>query len=1077
MNKNSPNGFFLYKSNLLEKLCDKAIEILNSSSEENPLKKVSVIVQTDGLGKWLALQIAEKNGICANIEFLSPEQYINKVSKDVLKIDNGKSIYESMHLKWIIYDILGSDLMKKAAFKSMNNYILGDPVRRYLISGKCADLFDQYAVFRPKMIESWKKGANFYKSDKDEKWQKELFIEIGSRFPDEKDRVDFHKLFTAKCDDLSNSGTHISGDLLLFGISSMSEYHLYLFKALSGIMPVHFLSLNPSGNEWGYIVSTKKSEKSKILGKDELYYESGNRFLADLGMSGRDFFKMMTDSEIEDFDLFSELEKPKTMLEKVQKEVFDINELEKFELDGSIKISGCWGKMRELEVLKDNLFDIFSNNPSIQPSDVIVMSPDIEEYAPYIEAVFSAGENERSIPFSIADRSAGKEGPVVSTFLKILKLNGSLFKKSEVLSVFENEAIYKKFKLEKKDLKNIRTAVEESGIKWGIDKRFRESRNFPPFEQNSWKFGIERMILGYSMPGKGIDSFGGVLPYDEIEGSSARTIAKFISFTDTLFRIVNSYNMDKTVADWAARFNDLIDALFDENIDTAREIRYLRQIADNLKESSVNSGFLAPVPLKVVQIFIEESVQNSGFRRGFLNGSVTFCSLKPMRSIPFKVISMIGMNDEVFPREPSKSGFDLIKKYPLANDRNPKFSDKYFFLESMLSAGSFLLISYNARSVRDSSHNLCSSPVKMLSDHLNFKTGKFKEAIYPLQPFSKKYFTADSPLFTYSGKDFEAHNAFAGRDIEYKANIQKAVDKPQLGNETTLELELDDFISFFLNPPKYFLRKRLGILLPYFEKPDEDSEVFSIDPLTGYGFKNELVNMTGKGQGVADFKKKMKGEGKAPHGPAGQVLLAGALSEMDQYLSKIQRYKSGSDSEEISFEYVSKFPGQTLKVQGRLDAVFSNGQLFFRPSKKANPKDKIKCWISHLFMNAAGRKIPTYFIGMEKDLDISPVENPEIVLDKLAAIYLKGISTPLPVNPFIAETMNLGLKFGKNKNDAFLQMLDKKKNPWGGSEDDPAFKFVAEITQFYSVFSETVDLVAKVSSEIFSEFERHKQES
>ncbi len=59
--------------------------------------------------------------------------------------------------------------------------------------------------------------------------------------------------------------------------------------------------------------------------------------------------------------------------------------------DDSLAVHACHSPMREAQVLKDLVLDAFNRDPGLNPHDVVVMMPDIEAYAPFLEAVFSPG--------------------------------------------------------------------------------------------------------------------------------------------------------------------------------------------------------------------------------------------------------------------------------------------------------------------------------------------------------------------------------------------------------------------------------------------------------------------------------------------------------------------------------------------------------------------------------------------------------------------------------------------------------------------------------------------------------------
>ena len=1050
-------GFFVYQSRDLRLLFSKALEKLRSAKLKNPLEKKLVVMPSDGMARWFSLEMAknENLGICANYEFLSPDNYLKRFAGKFLEIGSQESAWDKNSLKWVVFDVLGTDI-KGALFKKIRNYFGEDSTRRYLLAGKIADLYDQYFIYRPLMIQSWKAGKAFYQRDSDEKWQMELFRKVAQKINCE-DRVDFFTKFTQKCEDPSVS-EKLEGTTLLFGISSMSKYHLDLFNALSQIMRVDLFFLSPSQEYWVDVRSIKKGEEDS--------FES-NRFLGDLGKSGRVFMDQLYSIDVNQPEILkAQKEVQETNLEKIQYEINNVNEDCKYDKtpDRSIVINGCWGKMREVEVLKDQLYEVFSDD-TLKPSDVIVMSPDIQGYAPYIKAVFDRRDNERSIPYSIGDVVAAHEGQVIPVFIKILSMIGTVFKKSDILSIFEKESVYKKFRVKKDDLETIKTAVEDSGVRWGVDRRFREKMDFPPYEQNSWRFGIDRMILGYAMKGQGKKVFSGVMPYDEIEGGSAVSIARFITFTEKLFKAVETFSMERTVSEWSGRLNELVTEMFEVNPENMNEIRYLSLVFDNLKKSAQLSEFTGVVSWKIVLTFLEDFLTGGGFGRGFINGNVTFCSMRPMRAIPFKVVCMIGMNDDIFPGEQSKNLFDLMVKHPKDGDRNSVESNRYFFLESLVSAQMKLIISYNAKSVRDRSDNLCSSPVKLLKDYLNEKESAFKEVVQPLQPFSARYFEGKDGPFTYSHSNYKIACRLAG-EIQAKDDVVPL--KIAVDDEIT-EVELDDLLYFFINPSRTFFRKRLGVIFPYIQEKVEDSELFSIGNLEAYHFKNELVNTVESGESIAVFRKKMKGEGRLPHGPAGITLLNSAVKSCGSFLEKIRDHKGSTEVKEVEIDRTFSVNNRNIRIRGKLESVYDKWQVFFRPTKRAKHKDKMRIWIRHLLLNTV-KPQDTCFLGMDEDVFLAPVTEPEKIIEDLLEIYLLGMTRPIPMTPFTLFELFAASEF----EDPLAVMLEKRRSDWSGEKDDHAISVTAGMTGFYEGNEQTEKMLMDIATRIVHNYKRHE---
>ncbi len=1057
---------------MLELLVEKAVPVIEKLRHSDPLIKNMVVTQTSGMGRWLSLKIAERSGICANTEFLLPENFIHQIASIIFDEKGSDPFFETPNLRWFVYDLLSKEVfINKKELKTVRTYIGDDAVKKYQISGLIADMFDQYQIFRPELIAKWKKGETLYKKDKDEIWQKEIYSAIISAKSDTLDRAGFFNAFKERIKDPGTSQSYLPSGVVLFGISTMTAFQLELFKSLSEKMEIHLFHLNPSREFWGNIETTEFS------GKDSFFYETDNPLLSEFGFAGKNFFNLLSESEGHHIDCFSNDTQGGTILSRLQNDIKTcVNPKPcRIDFDGSVIINGCWGKMREMEVLKDTLLDLFDSDPSLNPRDVIVMAPKIEEYSDFVEAAFGTGLSGNLIPFTVADRSIKNESSLIEPFLNILSLDGTNFSRSDVLSIFENPNIYRKFNVEKEDLESIKKAVSESGIKWGIDKNWRRSRGYHEFEQNSWKFGIERMLLGYSMPGRGTDTFAGILPYDEIEGGLARTIAKFITFTNVIFEFRNDFYESRTIKQWEEKLNRLVDLLFIDDQETSATLKYLKDSFCKLFTNSATGGFEGKVPLSIVREHLNDYFSNSGFGRGFLNGHVTFCSLKPMRSIPFKVIALIGMNDESFPRENTSSAFDLMFKYPRITDRYVKENDKYLFLESLICAREKLIISYTAKNLNDSSKSIPSSVVEGLRNYIMekycIKTDQL-EKLHPLQPFGVKYFVEGSDLFSYSQKDFLAAQHFQKslpEQLSGKAGKTLDISTFDIRKRTkVLNITVNDLLSFFANPQKYFFRNILNAAMPYIKKEDDDLEIFTFDHLQGYGLKNEFVSMNLSGLNTKDFITRMRGEGNIPHGKTGRVLINRQIENMPDFLNKIRHLTGADTAKPVAVDLEFTAGSHTVSLCGNLENVFTERQVLFRPSKTPKEKDKVKALILHLVMNSSGIMKETVYSFMDSDLLFKPSNNGFNELSDLIRIYLNGI-TNLPLfNPWIAEKLFNENKPGRTEDEVFGMMIEKMDDDFGGMTYDIYFDMAARITGFFDRRKETVREVMDTAQTIYS---------
>jgi exodeoxyribonuclease V gamma subunit len=372
--------------------------------------------------------------------------------------------------------------------------------------------------------------------------------------------------------------------------------------------------------------------------------------------------------------------------------------------DRSLQIHSCHSPMREVEVLYDNLLALLEQLEGLAPRDIVVMTPDIETYAPYIATVFEGCQDPaRKIPFSIADRNFTSDGEIASVFLKLVNLPGSRLTVPQLFDILEAAPVSRRFDLDDDELEIIRGWLVETRVRWGMDERDRERFGLPGYRDNSWQAGLDRLFLGYAMPDDGSCLFNGKLPYDEMEGSSAQTLGKLVEFVGSVAEFARKLARPRTLVEWRDELRTLLGEFIAADDDSAREHSAIAGVIEEIGELEDQSGFTEKVEVSVLRSWLSARLAQEENGLGFMTGGVTFCAMLPMRSIPFRVVALIGMNDGAFPRQSHPPGFDLIAKNPRRGDRSLRDEDRYLFLESILSARDSLYLSYVGQSIRDNS--------------------------------------------------------------------------------------------------------------------------------------------------------------------------------------------------------------------------------------------------------------------------------------------------------------------------------------------------------------------------------------
>ena len=805
--------------------------------------------------------------------------------------------------------------------------------------------------------------------------------------------------------------------LSVFGIPVLPPFHLDILYALSRHIRICLFLLNPCREYWGDLTTRQQEyrEKSKaaLRGRpvEESHIEVGNALLSSMGLQGRQFLNLLLDKE--EILATSAYRDPgeASLLACIQSDILALQDrgrdTAKTPLaanDASIQIHSMHSPMREMEVLHDFLLSIFDADRGLEPRDIIVMTPQIETYAPYISAVFSASEDARKrIPFSIADRSPKSESLVIQAFLKMLLLCRSRFGATEVMDLLETPPVRARFDLAPGDLDTIQGWIAATGIRWGIDGADRTRFGVPHFDENSWQEGLKRLLVGYALPQEKDQFFENILPYDDVEGSESQILGRFVDFASALFERIRDLESPRTAQEWQSALLDLLDRFILADEDTERDAQMLRSVLHAIAADAGLAGFTDQLGVEAVRQWLEEHLQEEGWSRGFLTGGVTFCEMLPMRSIPFRVVALVGMDSTAFPRQGRPPGFDLIARDPRPGDRSLRDEDRYLFLEALLSARERLYISYVGQSIQDNSEIPPSPLVNELLDYVEqgFMPAAPAQTVqeqlvvrHRLQAFSQEYFAASNQLFSYSQDNLDALRARQQRNAEPLPFMRSPAAEP---TEDWRSLDLRDLKKFFRQPVEFFLRERLGIRLDRPSVRAEDCEPLSLDGLSRYAVEQEISQRLLESEDISGLAAVIRSRGVLPPGTVGEVLYRQSLQEAARFVRKVQPLlgEMPPAAREIRIDIGG------FRLSGTIRDFRGNLLLHYRCAD-IKPKDQLAAWIDHLAWNVAAggtEAATTVLAGKDHCYRFSPAPECENYLTVLLEAYWAGLKKPLHYFP------------------------------------------------------------------------------
>ena len=1047
-------AFHLITSNRLEELAKHCCQIF----KEDPLPPMCpelIVVQSIGMRQWFSTQMSRELGVWSNFDYLFPNRLTSLIIKSFYRDIPDERFFDKDIFTWKVMKFL-REHRNDNLYKEIISYIDGDDknIREYQISYRIADTMDQYITFRPDMILRWGKGN----ISQDEKWQGNLWKEITANMAVKNPALLLKEIFDSLLDN-SARVEDFPKRITCFGISYLPLFHLNLLRAASFFCDVYFYMLNPCKEEWMNLSTEKEisniyrreSEKyarKLITGEDfeELQHiDRGNSLLASWGRSGRDFLNFLYISSQElvlkeyfdDFESFVNL----TLLHKIQQDILFManrrelndNHQEEIKADSSITINSCYSPMREMEVLRDYILDLFNNNHDLAPQDIVVMTPDIESYSGYIQGVFGATEEGIPlIPFSIIDRKLISESPVITAFFKILSIDDSRFSASEVLSLLMYEPIAMKFNFSSDDVEKISLWVRESNIFWGIDEKYKEDHGLAALRENTWVYGVERMLLG-TMMSHGDELVFDILPYSAIEGGEREVLGRFIFFLDRLFYFYKKTQGSFTLALWAEIIGEIISTFFDEE-KFYNDIRPLREAIEKLLAISNESGFDEEITIYPVMEYLKSFTATERGGKNFITGHVTFCEMLPMRSIPAKVICLVGMNEYSFPRKSKPLSFDLISLKPRRGDRNIRDEDRYLFLETVISARENLYISFVGQDIVTGKEYNPSVVVSELIEYIekNYITADRISPLnyiftkHKLQAYHPEYFLSENKVFTYSLLRKKEAQSFLGKRI----NEVFFESLPPLTDEEK-NINVDDLVVFLSNPAEYVLKKRLGVKLDINISEIKDEEDFSPDNIATYNIKSSIQELR-----LRNFDKERIFKFLAKSGNLPQASLARGFYEKN-YLSVESLLRKIDISGHKSQEAVSRTIGD-INISAKY-TLYGERQIFFRVGK-LRPKDILKAWIYHLIVSTVKDNVSTSFVAEDKSISFKGNEFDEKksafdIIKDLLDIYIIGMESPVPLFPessgnFVSQYIE---KHDENK--ALASAISNFKNDYNKSGD------------------------------------------
>jgi exodeoxyribonuclease V gamma subunit len=993
----------VHRAERADRLADALSEMLLDPLED-PFAPEVISVPTRGMERWLTQRMSTRlgttedraDGVCANIEFPFPRRLVGGALATATGLDPEKDPWSPERLVWPLLEVVDECLEEPwlaslAAHLRRGQTDPDEPERRFGAVRRIADLFDRYGVHRPEMLRAWAAGRDDAGSDRripdEAAWQAELWRRLRSRIaqPSTAERL------PGACALLREEPVLLSlpSRLSLFGLTRLPRSYLEVLAALAARREVHLFLLHPSPALWQDVASTLSGDIQIIRRREDPTARlAANRLLASWGQDARELQLVVAATGETADDHYPGGEPGNTLLSLVQADILSDRQPPGPPLpdepdmrpvldpaDHSLQVHSCHGRARQVEVLRDAVLHVLEDDPTLEPRDVIVMCPDIETFAPLITATFGAaqvdaedeqepmlGQKRRpDLRVRLADRSLRQTNPVLGVVAELLDLAGQRVTASQLLDLADREPVRRRFRFDDDDLTRMQDWVAASGIRWGLDAGHRKPFKLEGVPAGTWRAGLDRLLLGVAMTEDDRRLVGGVLPLDDVDSGAIDVAGRMTEYVDRVRSAVDGLSAAKSIDAWSgaiARAAATLTATSERDSWQSAELR--RLLAELVGDASAD-GSLTTVQLELADIraLLADRLRGRPTRANFRTGHLTICTLVPMRSVPHRVVCVLGLDDGEFPRSASRDGDDLMLEDPHVGDRDPRAEDRQMLLDALLAATDRLILTYTGNDERTNLLRPPAVPVGELLDIVD-RTVRTDDVPararvvvrHPLQPFDPRNFTlgtlVSERFWGFDPVALDGARALTGPRTEPGQFLPGP-----LPDRRGALVELDNLVRFVEHPVRAFLRQRLGVSVSESFDEVEDALPVELDGLEQWGVGQRLLEGCLSGVAFDACEQAEIARGSLPPGMLGTPLL-GRLRPLVEEIAKQARLLGGGDAESLDVR-VQLPDGRSLA--GTVPGVFGDTVRTVNFARVSS-RHRLAAWVRLLALTAARPERP-----------------------------------------------------------------------------------------------------------------------
>ncbi|WP_193666421.1 exodeoxyribonuclease V subunit gamma [Nocardioides kribbensis] len=1044
----------LHRAPRADVLADGLAELL-ATPLADPFATEVVVVPARGVERWLSQRVSHRlgrapgrdDGVCAGVDFRSPTSLVAEVTGT-----RDDDPWAPDTLVWPLLATLDASLDEPWA-RTLALHLghtapgQGDPPgeegdlrrgRRFAVARRLARLLSSYAVQRPTLVADWSAGRDTDGAGRplapDLAWQPELWrrlvARVGSPPPQR------HAQTVARLRE-DPAASDLPPRLSLFGHTRLPLTEVDLLAALGEHRDVHLWLPHPSAALWDALAAeTAGGPVPRAL--DTSHRRVEHPLLSTLGRDTRELQRVLATVDLTDTPpapsapvlptVLPTGSRP-TLLGWLQEDlranaVGPTGGRVLAPGDRSVQVHACHGQARQVDVLREVLLGLLADDPTLEPRDVLVMCPDIESFAPLVGAGFGLGDvvgadghPAHRLRVSLADRSLARTNPVLGVATRLLDLAGGRAGAGDVLDLAHSEPVRRRFGFSDDDLQQLTEWVRESGVRWAFDAEHREEFGLADYVSGTWRFGLDRLLAGVAMSEDAGAWLDRTLPLDdvgsgqvELAGRLAELVARLQRVTDDL---VGVHPLEHWLDVLASGLGDLTAVAGDEAWQSGQALRELARVRED-------AAGLAATELRLpdVRALLEDRLAGRPTRASFRTGTLTVCTMVPMRSVPHRVVCLLGLDDGVFPRAGAVDGDDVLARDPVTGERDARSEDRQLLLDAVLAATETLVVTYAGADEYSGQARPPAVPLGELLDALDLTasvpatTGAPARRVsdvvrvrHPLQPFDARNLTPGALVpdagFTFDPAALAGARAAAG-PRRAPVPFVPGVLPPRGADD---DVSLEELATFLKHPVRDFVRQRLDVALPLDEETVDDGLPVEIDQLAQWGVGDRVVRDLLAGLDPARATEREWRRGVLPPGRLGWRLLRQVVERAAPLAAEGLAQRRGHEARAVD---VDVDLGRGRRLRGTVAEVFGD-RLVPVSYSRLGATHRLQSWVQLLALSASDpdRNWTAHTLGRPSNGRsreavgrslLGPVDHTALThLRDLVALLDQGRREPLPL--------------------------------------------------------------------------------